>query len=130
MANFNHIYQIYRSRINTEEMRTGRKSTKSKDISFYEAVEDPETRTEYIHRQSSECSNALPSLLPNLQSRDLDLQRLHALTKAFVNAIITSTRRMPYGMRCMARETLSALRVSRTAVKRGLYCTDTFVMLG
>jgi len=42
---------------------------------------------------------------------ETDLQKLHALTKTFVTAITASTRRMPYGMRCIARELLLALRV-------------------
>ncbi len=40
-----------------------------------------------------------------------DLQLLQSFTKEFVNAITSSTRRMPYGMRCIARDTLQALRV-------------------
>src|ERR1700761_415782 len=40
-----------------------------------------------------------------------DLQRLQALTKGFVQAIIGSTKKMPYGMRYIASETLAALRV-------------------
>ena len=40
-----------------------------------------------------------------------DLQLLQALTKVFVNAIVTSTKKMPYGMRCIAREMLLELRV-------------------
>ena len=39
-----------------------------------------------------------------------DLQQLQALTEVFVKAIIASTRRMSYGMRFIARETLNALR--------------------
>lgn len=36
---------------------------------------------------------------------------LQALTRIFVNAIIASTKKMPYGMRCIAREMLLELRV-------------------
>lgn len=40
-----------------------------------------------------------------------DLQRLQWWTEAFVAAITQSAQRMPYTMRFMARETLTALRV-------------------
>jgi hypothetical protein len=40
-----------------------------------------------------------------------DLQVLQWWTEAFVTAIIQSTKRIPYGMRYLARETLAALRV-------------------
>lgn len=32
-------------------MRSGQRSTKAKDIAFHEAVDDPETRAEFIRRQ-------------------------------------------------------------------------------
>ncbi|THH07688.1 hypothetical protein EW145_g3209 [Phellinidium pouzarii] len=79
---------IYRSRINIEEMRTGMKSNKPKDVDYRDAVKDLETRKVFIQ----------------------NLQKLHALSKDFVNAIVTSTKRMPYGMRFLARETLAALK--------------------
>ena len=43
--------QIHRTRIDTEEMRSGRASTKPKDLPFYEALKDPDTRAEYIRRR-------------------------------------------------------------------------------
>lgn len=46
-----------------------------------------------------------------LDSLRADLQKLHALTKDFVNAICSSTKKLPYGMRFLARETLAALKV-------------------
>jgi hypothetical protein len=45
-----HLVQIHRSRINVEEMRSGIASTKPKDVPFYEALKDPDTRAEYIRR--------------------------------------------------------------------------------
>ena len=41
----------------------------------------------------------------------LGLQLLKVLTKVFVNAIVTSTKKMPYGMHCIAREMLLKLQV-------------------
>ncbi|KAG8918288.1 hypothetical protein FRC01_001945 [Tulasnella sp. 417] len=81
--------QIYKARVNDEETRTGRPSLRPKDVSFHEAVADPDTRVEFIRH----------------------LQKLHFLTRDFVNAITGSTRKMPYGMRCIARELLLALRI-------------------
>jgi Ras GTPase-activating-like protein IQGAP2/3 len=40
--------QIYRNCINEEEMRTGRMSNKRKDVTFKEAVEDPDARPRFI----------------------------------------------------------------------------------
>ncbi|KAH7101116.1 hypothetical protein BKA62DRAFT_619136 [Auriculariales sp. MPI-PUGE-AT-0066] len=79
---------IYLARINIEEMQSGVVSKKSKNVGFHQAVDDPETRQEFIHH----------------------LQKLHALTKDFVHVITQSTRRMPYGMRCLARESLQTLK--------------------
>ncbi|KAF9247031.1 ras GTPase-activating protein [Melanogaster broomeanus] len=79
---------IHRARIDIEEMRSGRASTKPKDLPFYEALEDPDTRAEYIRH----------------------LQKLQWWSEAFVAAIIQSTRRMPYSMRFISRETLFSLR--------------------
>ncbi|KAG0709616.1 hypothetical protein DFH29DRAFT_884999 [Suillus ampliporus] len=79
---------IHRSRINVEEMRSGIASTKPKDVPFYEALKDPDTRAEYIRH----------------------LQKLQWWTEAFAASIFESTRRMPYSMRFMARETLLSLK--------------------
>ncbi|CAL1700973.1 unnamed protein product [Somion occarium] len=79
---------IYRGRVDIEEMRSGVASTRPKDLSFHEALQDPDTRAEYIRH----------------------LQRLQWWTEAFVTAIVQSTQRMPYGMRYLARETLAALK--------------------
>ncbi|KAG9317305.1 ras GTPase-activating protein [Chiua virens] len=79
---------IHRTRIDIEEMRSGRTSTKPKDLSFYDALKDPDTRAEYIRH----------------------LQKLQWWSEAFMVAIMQSTRRMPYSMRFIARETLRSLR--------------------
>ncbi|KAH8113457.1 hypothetical protein DFH11DRAFT_1602139 [Phellopilus nigrolimitatus] len=79
---------IYRSRINIEEMKTGMRSNKPKDISYRDAVMDPDTRAVFIR----------------------NLQRLHALSRDFVNAIVVSTKKMPYGMRFLLRELLASLK--------------------
>ncbi|KAF9009085.1 hypothetical protein BDQ17DRAFT_1398182 [Cyathus striatus] len=79
---------IHRLRLDLEEMRTGVASSASKDVSFHEALTNPDTRAEYIRH----------------------LQKLQLWTEAFVHAMRESTRRMPYGMRYLVRETLFALR--------------------
>ncbi|EIW76096.1 hypothetical protein CONPUDRAFT_64414 [Coniophora puteana RWD-64-598 SS2] len=79
---------IHRSRIDIEEMRSGQASSKPKDVPFYEALKDPDTRAEYIRH----------------------LQKLQWWTEAFATAIMQSTKRMPYSMRFLARETLNSLR--------------------
>jgi hypothetical protein len=43
--------QIYRTRVSAEEMRTG-VHRPDKDLPFYEALNDPDTRAEYIRRAS------------------------------------------------------------------------------
>jgi hypothetical protein len=52
-----------------------------------------------------------------------DLQLLQGYTEAFVATIMQSTKKMPYGMRYLARETLAALRVRR------FLCIELFGML-
>jgi hypothetical protein len=42
----------------------------------------------------------------------LDLQVLRWWTETFIAAILHATRKMPYGIRYLARETLAAIRVS------------------
>uniref|UniRef100_A0A0W0FJV3 Putative ras GTPase-activating protein n=1 Tax=Moniliophthora roreri TaxID=221103 RepID=A0A0W0FJV3_MONRR len=79
---------IHRSRLDAEEMRNGVTSNRRKDISFREALEDPDTRVIYIRR----------------------LQVLQWWTEAFVTVIVQSTRKMPYSMRYLARETLGYTR--------------------
>ncbi|KAL5488188.1 IQG1 [Sanghuangporus weigelae] len=79
---------IYRTRINIEEMRTGMKSSKPKDVNYRDAVMDPETRKVFIH----------------------NLQKLHAISKDFVNVIVGSAKKVPYCMRYLAREALANLK--------------------
>ncbi|KAG8822729.1 hypothetical protein FRC17_009483, partial [Serendipita sp. 399] len=79
---------IYRARINLEEMRTGMRSNRPLEVDDIQALEDIDTRKEFIHH----------------------LQKLLAATKDFVGAITSSTRKVPYSLRYIARETLAALR--------------------
>ncbi|KAI0824784.1 hypothetical protein BC628DRAFT_1444432 [Trametes gibbosa] len=79
---------IYRVRTDLEEMRSGAKGNRPRDVAFHQALHDPDTRAEYIRH----------------------LQVLQWWTEEFVRAITSSLQRMPYGMRYMARETLSAVR--------------------
>ncbi|KIJ56777.1 hypothetical protein M422DRAFT_72916 [Sphaerobolus stellatus SS14] len=79
---------IYRTRINVEEMRSGRVSDKPKELSYHQAVNDPDTRAEFIRH----------------------LQLLVALSRGFVTAIVNSTKKMPYGMQCIAKEILGELK--------------------
>ncbi|KAG6336614.1 hypothetical protein ID866_2490, partial [Astraeus odoratus] len=80
---------IHRSRIDIEEMRSGIASNKPRDVPFYEALKDPDTRAEYIRH----------------------LQKLQWWSEAFMSAILQSAKRVPYGMRFIAREMLASLRV-------------------
>ncbi|KAF5388019.1 hypothetical protein D9615_000397 [Tricholomella constricta] len=79
---------IHKARIELKEIRSGVASTKAKDVSFRDALTDPDTRPIYIRH----------------------LQVLQWWTEAFVSAIKQSTKKMPYGMRYLARETLVHLR--------------------
>lgn len=45
----NTVSQIYRTRASAEEMRTG-VHRPDKDLPFYQALNDPDTRAEYIRR--------------------------------------------------------------------------------
>ncbi len=51
----------------------------------------------------------------------VDLQQLQVLTNVFVQAIIHSTRKIPYGMRSIARETLIALKASPITLTFRIY---------
>lgn len=46
------VSQIYRTRVSAEEMRTGVHQP-DKDLPFYQALNDPDTRAEYIRRAST-----------------------------------------------------------------------------
>ncbi|KZT72473.1 ras GTPase-activating protein [Daedalea quercina L-15889] len=80
--------KIYRAKVDLEEMRSGAAAKEPKDVAFRAALNDPDTRAEYIRH----------------------LQVLQWWTEEFVKAITQSLQRMPYGVRFMARETLSAVK--------------------
>ncbi|KZO89474.1 Rho GTPase activation protein [Calocera viscosa TUFC12733] len=80
---------IYRSLINAEETRSGISSGKPIVVTFEDAAVDPHTRAEYIRH----------------------LQMLRHLTEQFVNAIFGSVRKMPHGIRSIARDFLAATKV-------------------
>ncbi|EKM59178.1 uncharacterized protein PHACADRAFT_86001 [Phanerochaete carnosa HHB-10118-sp] len=82
------IATIYRNKIDLLETRSGQPSELPKNIPFREALQDPDTRAEYIRH----------------------LQLLQWWTELFVTALTQSTARMPYGMRYLARETLILLK--------------------
>ncbi|RHZ44562.1 hypothetical protein Glove_718g20 [Diversispora epigaea] len=78
---------IYRSLINAEELRTGKRSNKPMDLTQVEALNDPQTRTAFIHH----------------------LQRLRKETETFLVAILDSLNKMPFGIRYIARELKNSL---------------------
>ncbi|KAJ2926418.1 hypothetical protein H1R20_g10677, partial [Candolleomyces eurysporus] len=80
---------IHRVRIDQEEMRTGVPSHLPKDVQYMEAIEDLQTRPIYIRH----------------------LQTLRRWVEQFVAVITQSTKKMPYGIRYLARETLTCLRL-------------------
>jgi Ras GTPase-activating-like protein IQGAP2/3 len=94
--------------VELEEMRTGMRSRKPLDVDYVTAVEDRETRTEFIHRKPDYKHDHRYKRIEPLSS---DLQKLLAATKDFVNAITASTRKVPYSLRYIACETLTALKV-------------------
>ncbi|PPQ69874.1 hypothetical protein CVT24_003209 [Panaeolus cyanescens] len=79
---------IHRTRIELEEIRSGKQSMTPKDLPFREAIVDLDTRPIYIR----------------------NLQILQHWTEAFIKAMVGSTQRMPYNMRYLARETLNSLQ--------------------
>jgi Ras GTPase-activating-like protein IQGAP2/3 len=81
-------------------------SNKPKNLPFREALQDPDTRAEYIRREYKGL------VLDRRLSTIADLQLLQWWTDHFVTALTQSTAKMPYGMRYIARETLIAMRVS------------------
>ncbi|KAF9189282.1 hypothetical protein BGZ51_009729 [Haplosporangium sp. Z 767] len=80
---------IYKASINNEELRTGRPSERPLHIDHTEALNDPETRTTFIRH----------------------LQELRLRTEMFLDAILESLPRMPYGIRYIAKEVGDALRL-------------------
>ncbi|KAF0468087.1 IQ domain-containing GTPase activating protein [Gigaspora margarita] len=79
--------KVYRNLINAEELRTGLPSNKPIDISQQDALNDPETRTVFIHH----------------------LQRLRKETENFLTTIINSIGKMPFGIRYIAKELKKSL---------------------
>ncbi|KAF9976681.1 hypothetical protein BGZ73_008078 [Actinomortierella ambigua] len=79
---------IYKASINNEELRTGRPSDRPLQVNHSDALADPETRTTFIRH----------------------LQELRTRTETFLDAILDSLPRMPYGIRYIAKEVSQALR--------------------
>ncbi|KAK0190956.1 ras GTPase-activating protein [Armillaria mellea] len=79
---------IYEERIRREEMRSEVTINKAKQVSFHEALRDPDTRAIYIRH----------------------IQMLQWATTVMVQAIMESTKKMPYSIRYLARETLNMAR--------------------
>jgi Ras GTPase-activating-like protein IQGAP2/3 len=96
-------------------MRTGRPSRKRKEITWLQAVEDPECRPNFTRSMSLRLKLVNACLII---TQCVDLQQLQVLTEVFVKAIVASSRKMSYGMRFIVKETLDALRVG--------YCTNFF----
>lgn len=98
---------IHRARIDLEEMRTGVASRQPKDVTFREAIEDLETRPIYIRH----------------------LQTLRWWVEQFMALITQSTKKMPYGIRYLARETLIWLRAKFPDAPEEMYaqCIGRFI---
>ncbi|GAA5951462.1 hypothetical protein JCM3765_005942 [Sporobolomyces pararoseus] len=79
---------IYRSEISKEEMATGHPSRRPKDVDYKEAIVDKATQAEFIKH----------------------LMALRQVTESFLNALFSSTQRMPFGIRYIAREVYRAVR--------------------
>ncbi|RUS30189.1 hypothetical protein BC938DRAFT_479738 [Jimgerdemannia flammicorona] len=79
---------LYRKLIGFEEARSGQASTRPRDVTPQEALADPETRMSFIRH----------------------LQQLRTTTEEFLTAIIASTDRMPFGVRFIAKEVMTALK--------------------
>jgi len=79
--------QIYRSLINNEELRTGQRSRRPRDISREEAIRDPETRETFIQH----------------------LQDLRDIADYFFASLDDLLFKMPYGIRYIAQQTFQIL---------------------
>ncbi|KAF3932840.1 hypothetical protein ABW19_dt0209366 [Dactylella cylindrospora] len=79
--------QIYRSSINNEELRTGRRSHRPHDIEAAEAIRDPETRQEFVNH----------------------LEDLRDLCDAVLDTLEENAMRLPYGVRHLAQVSHDAL---------------------
>ncbi|GKZ79120.1 hypothetical protein AnigIFM56816_002995 [Aspergillus niger] len=79
--------QIYRSAINNEELRTGKRSRRRLDILREEAIRDPETRATFIQH----------------------LQDLRDIADQFFSAFEELLYRMPFGIRYIAKQMYESL---------------------
>ncbi|KAL1884578.1 iqgap-related protein [Paecilomyces lecythidis] len=79
--------QIYRSAINDEELRTGRRSRRRPDVRREEAIRDPETRSTFIS----------------------NLQDLRDIADQFFSAFEDLLIRMPFGIRYITQQMYDAL---------------------
>ncbi|KAF3192881.1 hypothetical protein TWF225_011670 [Orbilia oligospora] len=79
--------QIYMSSINNEELSTGRKSQRRRDITPEEAIRDPDTRKEFVQH----------------------LEELRDLCDSILDAIEENAARLPYGVRHLAQVSHDAL---------------------
>jgi Ras GTPase-activating-like protein IQGAP2/3 len=80
--------QIYRSAINNEELRTGRRSLRDPNVSRDVAIKDPETRETFIHH----------------------LQDLRDIADQFFNIMEEVLHKMPFGVRYIAQQIFEELR--------------------
>jgi len=79
--------QIYRSALNDEELRTGRRSERRPDISREEAIKDPQTREAFIHH----------------------LQDLRDIVDQFFILLEDSISKAPFGTRYFAQQMFEVL---------------------
>ncbi|KAF3912981.1 hypothetical protein AA313_de0207997 [Arthrobotrys entomopaga] len=79
--------QIYMSSINNEELSTGRKSQRRRDITPEEAIRDPDTRANFVR----------------------NLTDVRELCDALLDAIEENAMRLPYGVRYLAQVSHDAL---------------------
>ncbi|KAI5300633.1 hypothetical protein KEM55_006034 [Ascosphaera atra] len=79
--------RIYRSLINNEELRTGRRSRRNPDISEQQAVQDPETKAVFVR----------------------NLQDLRDIADHFIASLEDRLHRMPFGVRYIARQMYESL---------------------
>ncbi|KAF2748521.1 hypothetical protein M011DRAFT_421809 [Sporormia fimetaria CBS 119925] len=79
--------QIYRSAINNEELRTGRRSHRDPNVTRDQAIKDPETREMFIHH----------------------LQDLRDIADQFFAIMEELLHRMPYGVRYIAQQIFEEL---------------------
>src|SRR5690606_12645836 len=79
--------QIYKSSVNNEELRTGRKSSRKHNVGREEAIRDPETRDTFVRH----------------------LHDLRDLSDAFIDALEDNVAKMPYGIRYIANQAFEFL---------------------